>query len=271
MKLRWDEEQKRFVDAESGDVFTLPDGEPLEIEGMKTQADIQAAINAKTKKHHEELATLKRALEEAQSNSQSSADQIQSLKDMVGTKEKEIEAARKEAEEESRAELVRLRSELEKSTRSREEATRALHRELVSNAILSQANTPGREFIRPNQVVALMAPNARVVDKKNERGETILQDGLPVREVLFEMQLDEMDPVTSKPTGKKVWDFLPVDRAVEVFVKENANLIKGANTGGAGGYHGSGGSGGSEALTDQQVADMSPDDYAKARAEGKIR
>jgi len=64
MKLKWDEEQKQFVNAETGEVFTMPDGEPLEIEGMKTQADIQAAINSKTKKHQEELGTLKKALED---------------------------------------------------------------------------------------------------------------------------------------------------------------------------------------------------------------
>ncbi len=259
MKLKWDEEQKQFVNAETGEVFTMPDGEPLEIEGMKTQADIQAAINSKTKKHQEELGTLKKALEEAQSNSQSSAEQIQSLKNMVATKEKEVDAVRKEAEEESRAELVRLRSDLDKSTRARDEATKALNRELINNSILGQANVPGREFIRPNQVVALMGSCARVVEKKNEKGETLLQDGLPVREVLFEMEIDELDPVTSKPTGKKNRDFLPADRAVEQFLKENPNLVRGSNTGGSGNTNVNQTVDGKKLLTKEQMEGMTPE------------
>jgi chromosome segregation ATPase len=259
----------RIVNAETDEVFTV-DGQPVEIEGLKTQEDIQAAIDSKTATFKKQQATLEQALKEAKANESSSQEQINALQKMLDETKAQLQKTEKEAEARVKQDLQKLTKAVSEAKAGEQRWQQALHKQLITNAVLSQAGVKGREFLNPDDLLLNLERFAKIAEERNEKGEVVLdQSGFPKQVISFEMEIDEIDKTTNKPTGSKIKEFLPVDKAAEHIAKQKPWLIKGANRTGIGGDGTFDLSRGN--IDPNSVATMSPAEYAQARKDGKIK
>lgn len=201
---------------EDGTVFEL-EGEPVVIEGAKTQGDIDKTVNERLARERAKFEDLKKVAEREpilQKQVEESAATIKRLEQQA----EEIEATIKS---ESQAQLTKLREEANNYKSQAEQMKNELVQFQVKTSILglsqNQFNDPATDLV----------PHLLAVHKREAvRGD----DGKPTGEFKDFFKL----PVKSE-SGEITSEFMPLEKAIEVWAESHPHHVKPSGQSGSGG------------------------------------
>lgn len=214
MKLKFNDEGK--VVTEAGDPFEI-DGEEVTIEGAYTKAQVTETVEARLvreRKDHEKLKAAAEQMPELQKLADASANRVKEL-------EAELEQTKSSAAQETAAQLAKARQETERYKAEAQNSANALVRFQVESLILGKA---GSSFNEPSVDVV---PHLLQVHKREPiKGE----DGKPTGEFkdFFKLRF-------KNDKGEEVDEYLPVDKALEVWASQHPHHLKASGGSGSGG------------------------------------
>lgn len=203
---------------ESGEPFEI-DGETVEIEGAFTKAQVTQTVEERLGRERAKHEELKKAAEQVPS--------LQKLADESSAKVRELEAeleqTKTSAAQETAAQLAKARQETERYRSESEQRANELVRFQVETLILGKA---GKDFNEPSVDVV---PHLLKVHKREPvKGE----DGKPTGEFKDFFKLRHKND-----QGEEVEEFLPVDKALEVWAAAYPHHLKPSGSSGSGGGH----------------------------------
>lgn len=201
---------------ESGEPFEI-DGETVEIEGAYTKAQVTETVEARLareRKDHEKLKAAAEQMPELQKLADDSAKRVKEL-------EAELEQTKASAAQETAAQLAKARQETERYKSEAEQRANELVRFQVETLILGKA---GKDFNEPSVDVV---PHLLQVHKREPvKGE----DGKPTDEFKDFFKLRHKNE-----QGEEVDEFLPVEKALEVWAAAHPHHLKPSGSSGSGG------------------------------------
>lgn len=201
---------------ESGEPFEI-DGETVEIEGAYTKAQVTETVEARLareRKDHEKLKAAAEQMPELQKLADDSAKRVNEL-------EAELEQTKASAAQETAAQLAKARQETERYKSEAEQRANELVRFQVESLILGRAGT---DFNEPSVDVV---PHLLQVHKREPvKGE----DGKPTGEFKDFFKLRHKND-----KGEEVEEFLPVEKALEVWATAHPHHLKPSGSSGSGG------------------------------------
>jgi hypothetical protein len=208
-------EEKRKMKAQADKLVT-------ELEAMRSKANI-------TTQEREEI-----------------EQRLESVKSEFMTKEELLKQEKVKTEQ-------KLKTDLETKTREADTWKTKFTQSTITRSIVDAAITS--EAYNPNQIVAQLAPNTRLV-------EVLGEDNKPTGEFVAKVKITEKDK-----DGKDVTLDLPVAEAVKKLSDQDsfANLFKGKGAGGTGSQNRGGGR-----APDLKTLATDAEAYRKARREGKL-
>jgi len=214
MKLKLNEEGQLVT--EDGTPYEV-DGEAVTVEGVKTQADIDKTVKERLAREQKNLETLKAAAEQVPG--------LQKMVDESAVRVRELEAEaeniKSAAQQESAAQINKHRQEAERFKAEAEKNAAELVRFQVQTKILGAA---GANF---NDPATDLVPHLLNAHKREPvKGE----DGKPTGEVkdFFRLRF-------KNESGEEVEDFLPVEKALEVWATAHPHHVKATGGSGSGG------------------------------------
>lgn len=239
MALKVDEEG--YLVGEDGERLLI-DGEPQKVEGVVAQDKFDKTLGERLAKEREKLNNRIKALEEIANKTPGIEEELKNAKAEKADLEQRLTTAEKEAQDKVSSQLSKLTKERDELKSGLENEQRARVIDQVSVAILGHAKD---RFINPERdlVPVLLGAHKRE-PKKGEDGKTV--DG----------QFVDVFKMRRKDGDKTVEEFVPLDKAVEIFATDeaNAHYVKPSGRGGSGG--GTYGGGGQDAKNGFQYATM---------------
>lgn len=213
-KVRLNDEGQLVL--ESGEPFEI-DGESVEIEGAYTKAQVTETVEARLareRKDHEKLKAAAEQMPELQKLADASANRVKEL-------ESELEQTKASAAQETAAQLAKARQETDRYKTEAQNYADELVRFQVESQILSKA---GKDFNEPGVDVV---PHLLKVHKREPvKGE----DGKPTGEFKDFFKIRHKND-----KGEEVDEFLPVDKALEVWAQAHPHHLKPSGSSGSGG------------------------------------
>lgn len=201
---------------EDGTVFEL-DGEAVKVEGAKTQADIDKSVEDRLARERAKYDELKKAAEQVPSLQKMVDESAAKLRDLEG----EAERVKTATEQESAAQINKARQDAERYREVAERNAAELQRFQVKVAILGAAKD---KFNDPE--TDLVSNLLNVHKREPVKGE----DGKATGEFkdFYKLRFKNED-------GVEVEDYLPVDKALEVWAESHPHHVRPTGASGSGG------------------------------------
>lgn len=202
--------------AEDGTVFEL-NGEAVKVEGAKTQADIDKSVEDRLARERAKYDELKKAAEQVPSLQKMVDESAAKLRDLEG----EAERVKTATEQESAAQINKANQEAAKYREAAERNAAELQRFQVKVAILGAAKD---KFNDPE--TDLVSNLLNVHKREPVKGE----DGRPTGEFkdFYKLRFKNED-------GAEVEEYLPVDKAIEVWADSHPHHVRPTGASGSGG------------------------------------